>query len=325
MSLSTEAGHVPLSGLSADTILEQILPHYALPAPLQCRFLTRGMHDNYLVESVREKYIIRVYRSRWRSMEEVRFELDLLEHLRRCGCPVAHPMLTTTAEPLVTVRTTDGERIAVLFTHAPGIAPGRAIEPRHSEALGQVIARIHHAADTFSTTHVRQVLDIDYLLDASVEAIIPHLTREQREAVQVMQRRIRNALPAIPRQAPGFGPCAGDVNPRNFHVDDRGHITVFDFDQCGLGWRSFEIGKFFSSLPSGPGTETLRAAFLRGYESVRVLEPDERRAILPFTVVSLLWVMALHVYNADLTGQLLADPNFWNRKLGVLRELESRL
>jgi len=283
------------------------------------------MHDNYLVESVGEKYIIRVYRSRWRSMEEVRFELDLLEHLHRCGCPVAHSMLTTTAEQLVTQRTTDGERIAVLFTHAPGIAPGRAIEPRHSEALGQVIARIHHAADTFSTTHVRQVLDIDYLLDASVEAIIPHLTREQREAVQVMQRRIRNALPVIPRQAPRFGPCAGDVNPWNFHVDDRGHITVFDFDQCGLGWRSFEIGKFFSSLPSGPGTETLRAAFLRGYESVRVLDPDERRAILPFTVVSLLWVMALHVYNADLAGQLLADPNFWNRKLGVLRELESRL
>lgn len=325
MSSSTEAGHVPLSGLSADAILEQLLPHYALPAPLRCRFLTRGMHDNYLVESVGQKYIIRVYRSRWRSMEEILFELDFLNHLRRCGCPVAHPVMTTTSEPLVTVRTTDGERTAVLFTYAPGIAPGRAIESRHSESLGQVVARIHHAADTFSTTHVRQVLEIDYLLDASVEAIIPYLTREQREAVQAMQRRMRNALPVMPRQAPWFGPCTGDVNPRNFHVDEHGHITVFDFDQCGLGWRAFEIGKFFASLPSGPESEALRAAFLRGYESVRTLEPEERRAILPFSVVSCLWVMALHAYNADLAGQLLADPNFWNRKLGVLRELESRL
>lgn len=325
MSSSPEAGHVPLSGLSADAILEQVLPHYALPPPLQCRFLTWGMHDNYLVENAKEKYIIRVYRNQWRSMEEILFELDFLDHLHRCGCPVAHPLLTNTAGPLVTVRTTGGERIAALFTYAPGIAPGRAIEPRHSEALGQVIARIHHAADTFSTTHVRQVLDIDYLLDASVEAIFPYLTRGQRDAVQVTQRRIRNTLPVIPRRAPWFGPCTGDVNPRNFHVDDRGRITVFDFDQCGLGWRVFEAGKFFASLPSGAETEALRAAFLRGYESVRALTPEERRAIPPFTVVSFLWVMALHVYNADLVGRLIADPVFWNRKLEALRKLEAGL
>ncbi len=325
MSSSPEAGPAPLSGLSATAILEQVLPHYALPAPLHCRFLARGMHDNYLVESAGGKYIIRVYRGRWRTLEEIRFELDLLEHLHRRGCPVAHPLLTTMAEPVITVRTTDGERVAVLFTHAPGIAPGRVIEARHGVALGQVIARVHHAADTFSTTHVRQVLDIDYLLDASVAAILPYLTREQREAVRAIQRRIRNALPVMPRQAPWFGPCAGDVNPRNFHVDERGQVTVFDFDQCGLGWRAFEIGKFFASLPSGPESATLRAGFLHGYESVRALEPEEHRAILPFTAVSLLWVMALHVYNADLAGQLLADPDFWNRKLGALRELESGL
>ena len=202
-------------------------------------------------------------------MEEILFELDFLKHLHRCGCPVAHPLLTTTSEPSVTVRTTDGERIAVLFTYAPGSAPGRTIEPRHSEALGQVIARIHHEADTFATTRVCHVLDIGYLLDASVEAIFPHLTREQRVAVQITQRRIRNTLPVIPRQVPWSGPCTGDVNPRNFHVDDHGHITVFDFDQCGLGWRAFEVGKFFSSLPSGSKTEATRAAFLCGYESVR--------------------------------------------------------
>lgn len=186
-----------------------------------------------------------------------------------------------------------------------------------------MIARIHHEADTFSTVHTRQVLDLDYLLDASIDAISPYLTREQRQAVQGTQRRIRDALPALSRRTPAFGPCSGDVNLRNFHVDDRGGITVFDFDQCGLGWRAFEIGKFYSSLPANTKTGALRAAFLRGYESVRVLEPDERRAIPQFVVVSQLWVMALHVYNADLVGHLLADPGFWVRKLEGLRRLEN--
>jgi Ser/Thr protein kinase RdoA (MazF antagonist) len=325
MSSNPEAGHIPLSGLSADALRQQLLPHYALPPALQCRFLMHGMHDNYLLEGAQEKYIVRVYRRRWRSLEEIQFELEFLEHLHRAGCPVAYPRRTTGAEPWVMLRTPDGERVAVLFTHAPGCAPDRAIEPRHSEALGQVIAQIHQAADTFSTPHVRQVLDIDYLLDASVAAITPYLNGEQRTALQVTQRRIRNALPALPRQAPWFGPCSGDVNPRNFHVDERGRITVFDFDQCGLGWRAFEIGKFFASLASGSETDSIRTAFLRGYESVRALTPDEQRAVPPFRVLSFLWVMALHVYNADLAGPLIADPNFWNRKLATLRELEQLL
>jgi Ser/Thr protein kinase RdoA (MazF antagonist) len=323
MRLSPETGQVPLSGLSAEAILEQIVSHYALPPPRRCRLHAVGMHDNYLVESANEKYIARVYRRDSRSADAIQYELALLDHLHRHGCPVAHPVLTTAAEPSITLRTTDGERIAVLFTHAPGSAPGRAIEPRHSEALGQVIARIHLAADSFSTPHARQILDVDYLLDASIEAIRPYLTHTQQGVVQKTQRRIRNTLPVIPRQAPWFGPCTGDVNPRNFHVDDTGHITVFDFDQCGLGWRAFEVGKFFAALPSGPTTGGIRVAFLRGYESVRALEPHEQRAIPPFSAMACLWVMALHVDNADLVGRLLADPDFWNRKLETLRELES--
>ena len=49
MSPSPEAGHVPLSGLGADAILEQVLPRYTLPQPLQCRFLMWEMYGNYLV------------------------------------------------------------------------------------------------------------------------------------------------------------------------------------------------------------------------------------------------------------------------------------
>jgi len=312
----------PQCGLTADAIRDQVLPHYALPPPLRCRFLMRGMHDNYLVEDAAGKYVLRVYRGRWRSRDEILFELELLDHLHRRGSPVAYPLFTTASQPLVAVRTADGERLAVLFSYAPGHAPAD-IDPRLGETLGQVIARIHQQADTFSTAHVRRVLDLDYLLDASVDAISPYLTREQRQTVQATQRRIRDTLPVLSRQAPAFGACTGDVNPRNFHVDERGRITVFDFDQCGLGWRAFEIGKFYSSLPADTKSGTLRAAFLRGYESVRVLEPDERRAISQFVTVSYIWVMALHVYNDDLVGPLLADPGFWVKKLERLRRLEN--
>lgn len=98
----------PRCGPTADEIRDQVLPQYALPPALRCRFLVSGLHDNYLVEGPIEKYIVRVYRRRWRSREEILFELELLDHLRRRGSPVAYPLLTTASAPLVSVQTADG-------------------------------------------------------------------------------------------------------------------------------------------------------------------------------------------------------------------------
>jgi Ser/Thr protein kinase RdoA (MazF antagonist) len=319
MTQATEASTAP--PLPADTVRDRVLPHYRLSPPLRCRFLARGLHDTYLVESGTERHVVRLYRSRWRTRADILFELELLRHLQQRSCPVAYPLSTAAGEPLVWLRDAGGERAAALFVYAPGSAPGAAITPRQGEALGQVVAGMHRAADTFTTAHTRQVLDLDYLLDASVDAVLPYLTRPQRQTLQALQRRIRAAMPALPRQAPGFGPCSGDVNPRNFHVDEHGRITLFDFDQCGLGWRAFEIGKFFASLPHDAQRAPLAAAFLRGYEAVRALQPDERRALPLFVPVSAIWVMALYVYNADLVGDLLRDPGFWARKMAALERL----
>lgn len=323
MSTSTQTPPRTYSGLPLEFVCEQVQSHYALPASTRCQLLALGMHENYLVECPGEKFILRVYRPRARALSDIRYELELLEHLDHAGCPVAAPKCQEGVNPVLLLNTPTGDCPAVLFKFAPGTAPGNQLNTAHSETLGRAVAQVHNAADNFQPQHTRQTLDLGYLLDASVVAIDPWLTSGQRSLVQNIQQRLHRALPPLPRTAPWFGPCHGDINPRNVHFDAHGRPTLFDFDQCGPGWRAFEIGKFYASLLSHAARADLRAAFERGYGSVRPLSTEEQHALPGFMLVSPLWVMALHVYNVDITAPLLADSGFWSRMLDRLQQLEA--
>ncbi|WP_455200300.1 phosphotransferase, partial [Kaarinaea lacus] len=126
-------------------------------------------------------------------------------------------------------------------------------------------------------------------------------------------------------QAGVFGICIGDVNPTNFHINDREAITLFDFDQCGYGYRAFEIGKFMSAIHAVKTKQDISNAFIEGYQQVRQLSDAEMTTIPYYEVISVIWVMAIHAYNVDRIGYKYLEKPFWDRKLGVLRELEKKI
>ena len=64
----------------------------------------------------------------------------------------------------------------------------------------------------------------------------------------------------------------------NVHFTEDNQITLFDFDQCGYGWRVFDIAKFLQvSLSAGIKRE-IRDAFLAGYQQAQ--KTHRRRSII---------------------------------------------
>ena len=129
-------------------------------------------------------------------------------------------------------------------------------------------------------------------------------------------------MPRLDKALGVYGLCIGDVNPTNFHIDNN-KITVFDFDQCGYGYRAFEIGKFFSSIRSHNKKFEIQEAFLKGYQSIRPLNQIEQEAIPIFEIISVIWVMAIQVANADRIGFKYLEKSYWDRRLGDLKQLVS--
>lgn len=312
------------SQLSAESARRFVASNYDSVDPLHCKFYVLGLHDNYLIEGRDGLYVLRIYRNDWRNPEAIRFELDLLAYLHDRNAPVAWPILTTDGELAFRVESPEGERLAALFHYADGHAPEDEITTEQCDLLGRAVTRVHALSDTFSTKHQRPELDIYHLVDESIQTIWPFLDSDGTVYIDSLHKVLHRNWPGLPKEAGTFGVCIGDVNPKNFHVSRERNVTLFDFDQCGFGYRAFEIGKFASSLATHRQKRELVNAFLHGYQEGRCLSRVEYEAISYFELVAVLWVMSIHAKNADRIGYKYLEKPYWDRKLRVLRELEAQ-
>lgn len=312
------------SQLSAESARQFVASHYRSVDPEWCRFYVLGLHDNYLLKDRDKKYILRIYRNDWRTAESIAFELDLLAFLLDRKAPVAGPVPTADGKLAFTVGSPEGERLAALFYYAEGHAPEEEITTEHCMVLGEAVARVHELSDTFSSKHQRPELDIHHLVDESIGAIRPFLDSDGSAYIDGLRKRLHGNWPKLPKHAGTFGICIGDVNPKNFHVSGRSNVTMFDFDQCGFGYRAFELGKFSASIRTHRQKHELLDAFLSGYRNIRDLGPEEYAAIPYFELVAVFWVMAIHAMNANRIGYKYLEKPFWDRKLQMLRGLEAQ-
>ena len=75
----------------------------------------------------------------------------------------------------------------------------------------------------------------------------------------------------LPLSVPAYGICVGDVHSGNTHFTEQNEATLFDFDQCGYGWRAFDIAKFVHVAMRMKTDVTVRNSFLEGYQPIRKL------------------------------------------------------
>ena len=311
------------SQLSSHSVGQLVAQNYNLDDSLSCKFYVLGLHDNYLIECKKAKYILRLYRNNWRTQEEIGFELELLAFLNSKTNQVAGPVLTKSGELTFKVESPEGERVAALFYYADGYAPDKAIQADEAELLGSAVANIHQLSEPFTTTYTRTPLDISHLLDESILAIESFISPQEYAYLIKLQEKLHKVLPGIEQEMDVYGICIGDVNPTNFHINQNKQITLFDFDQCGYGYRAFEIGKFFSSIHFHKERSAVKIAFLKGYQKKRSLSDAETKVIPYFELVSVIWVMAIHALNVERIGYKYLEKSFWDRKLAILETLEA--
>lgn len=281
---------------SGDALITTVLPNYPIGKAHTCLLYKRGLNDTYLVETERERYILRIYRKGWRTKEEIDFELELLAFLHSINQPVAYPIQRKDGSFITEIPAPEGKRYAALFSYAPGKAVNE-IDSEQSQRLGEVLAIIHQNLDNFSSSFSRTHLNNEYLLDWAMRKIEPLYKHRQIdiEYLHTQIQQIKTQLKALelPTSAPAYGICVGDVHSGNAHFDEQNQPTLFDFDQCGYGWRSFDIAKFLHIAITWKINITVRNCFLEGYQTVRQLNAAELDSIPIFVKAAHIWVMGI--------------------------------
>jgi len=281
-----------------------------------CQYFVLGLHDNYLVKDDKTHYILRIYRGDWRSKQDIGFELELLLNLYEQGRSVAQPLRVNSGKFYIALDCPEGQRLAVLFRYAPGIEVNE-LSGNHARLLGQEVAKIHQCTIESHYDSKRPPLNLERLLDQSVDLVLPFMSDVAKIKLNIIQKRLHTQLSPLPFADPFTVYCHGDINMSNFHIDGE-QITIFDFDQCGLGWRAFDIGKFNSSVMNQVNCRELQSEFLAAYQACNQLSSEEVAAIPYFMCVALIWVMAIHALNMQLIGSKNYGRRYWNRKIKQL-------
>lgn len=323
MVVSQEVFPVVYSTLGKNALITMVLGQYNLSMITNLQLWHRGLSDVYLVETENNKYILRVSHNYWRNQQETDFELELLKFLHQNKLPVAYPICTKNDELSIEINAPEGKRYAALFIYAPGEIPLGDFNVTQSRKLGENLAKIHQIGYNFESNFYRQPLTLDYLLDDSLKIIIP-LLKEQHFEINYLQEtafNIKNKVKKLPQNSPFWTTCWGDPHSGNTHFTIDTQLTLFDFDQCGYGWRIFDIAKFFQRAINTGMTRKTRTAFMEAYQTINPLTSLELELLRYFTQVAHIWMWGISINIAMIHNWCLLDHSYFHRRLEQLKML----
>jgi Ser/Thr protein kinase RdoA (MazF antagonist) len=314
---------ITYSTLAPQALVDRILSRYEVGKIVSCVFWMRGLSDIYLVETCDRRYVLRVSHAHWRSRAEIEFELELLAFLHKNYIPVAYPLRTEDGQLAIEITAAEGKRYASLFTYADGKVAVGDLNKFQAQRLGETLARLHNVAQNFQCPADRPHLTINYLLDDSLRDLSPFLPNSARLYVNEAIAHIKEQICELPKKFPIWSVCWGDPHSGNVHFTEKDEITLFDFDQCGYGWRSFDIAKFLQVTLQAGISPSVRKAFLHGYQSMQPLDNIELECLQPLMQVAQIWSWAISVKSAIVHNHSKLDDSYFQHRLEHFKMLRS--
>lgn len=317
---------VTYSILSTAALTAEVLPGFGIGEIAACQFFTGGFNDTYQVRTCQGlTYYLRVYRSRWRTLADIRYELDLLNHLQRKGFAAARPIPRRDGSLYAELAAPEGTRYAALFSEAPGKLISYDQKPEQAAfGYGQAVARLHNAVVDFSSPHQRFHVDLELLIDAPLRNIAPFLVHrpEVWAYLQHFAADLRQRIVALPAEGLEQGFCHGDLQGYHAHVDSDGTLTFFDFDCGGYGYRAYDLAVFRWCSRLKEQEAVWWEPYLNGYRSTRAISDLDLQAIPLFVGTRTIWHMGVHTQNAADWGCEWLNDGYFDEKLGYLKAVE---
>ncbi len=310
--------------LAPPAVAELISSKYHLGI-IRCQFWHRGLSDIYLLETENELYILKVYHCHWRKQEDIYFELEFLKFLKSNHIPVSDPLETKEGEFCISIEAPEGIRQAALFNYAPGAVAVGDLNPQQGHLLGVTLAKLHRCSGSFRPSYPRQPLILEYILEQSLEDITPFL-QERKKELQDFQDITNNLLKEIinlPAESPYWTVCWGDPHSGNIHFVSDEELTLFDFDQCGYGYRLFDIAKFWQVTLQSGLSRSIRDSFLSGYQSCQSIPEFEFLYLKPLTQIAHIWAWSISLNAAKYYDYCRLDEYYFTKRLQHLKRIGS--
>jgi homoserine kinase type II len=208
VAVYTEISDQDLAGFVAD---------YDIGSVLSCSGLAEGIENsNYLLTTDRARYVLTLFERRV-TADDLPYFLGLMAHLAELGLPCPIPIAARDGAVLRTL----SDRPAVIVSFLDGAWP-REPTPDHCAELGNALARLHMAGQSFAMTRPNDMGPASWR----------QLFNQCVDRDDAVTSRITDALETIERQWPKDLPSGvihADLFPDNVFFQDDKLTGVLDF------------------------------------------------------------------------------------------------
>ena len=309
------------STLSTTGIAEFVSGKYSLPGNVVCRLLKTGINHTYLISADKASFIFRIYSYQWRSRAEITEELRLLNFLKQNNVSISWPVADSDGNYIQTVNAPEGERFAVLFSHAEGHKIQNYNSDVHFE-VGKLLAQIHKLTKDFTLDRISYTADV--LLKDSLENIKQFLSSDTEEmqflldTKPLLEKEITHANTNFIKK----GAVHLDIWFDNLNISDNKKITLFDFDFCGNGWLCLDIAYYVMQLYNIEKNETERLqkmeSFLKGYNTMYEISAEEMRVVPILGVCLYYFYLGIQCRRFDNWSNTFLNEVYLKRYISVL-------
>lgn len=276
--------------MTAEGLLEvarAALDRYDLPSRREIVPIRLTNNAVFEVRAGGERLVLRVHRPEYRSPTEVRSELTFLQalgsQLDGTTIDAPRPVATRDGEVVVQTGTSDSGLLCDLFTWIDGseLKPTQGLGPRSAFLLGEALARLHAAAESYEPPPGFDVprWDAETMFTSaspfrpgSMETFLP---ADIGPLFREVAARTRSVFEQLDETPAAWGLIHADFILINCRFARSGHgwrLGVLDFDDLGWGYYLYDLAPLLDNLRDFPASyPRLRREFLAGYRSIRAL------------------------------------------------------
>ncbi len=258
-------------------------------------------------------YILRISHSIRRSESLIQAEVDWINYLAEHGISVSKAIVSQNGNLVEAVDDQQGGKfLATAFVKAQGEPPWGQWTPALYESYGELLGKMHALTQKYQpVSPERKRPEWDDPIFDYVEQFLPEsefITRAKYESVCEHVNR-------LPKKRTNYGLIHQDAHAGNLFIDDKGLITLFDFDDCCYSWfiNDLAIVLFYMVIDAEirqAFTRTFMLQFLQGYLRYCSLEPDLLKEIPYFLKIREIELYAVIQHDFDLAN---IDNNWVNR------------
>jgi Ser/Thr protein kinase RdoA (MazF antagonist) len=284
------------------------------------------------------EYLLRVHRPDRHghgveSAAAVTSELEWLVALRtNTSVAVPKPVCTVAGELTTTcvVDGVDGSRVCSMLRWMSGRNRTKSARPVHLRRVGESLAQLHDHGDVWRPPDGfvrirwdREAFFGNTLLYGQTDAadcwgLLPPNLRSDFERVAEEVGEIMRSLGEGPDV---FGLIHADAHLDNVLFDD-GRAGLIDFDDCGFGYRIYDLAVALWEFRHRPDYPDFRSAFIAGYTRHRPLSDEELRLIDAFIaareVAFGLWLVGMAEQRSDFRSEVPTELGFIERNLNLV-------